>query len=168
MRSLHRRSESTFIRQDTFDAQRCDRHNLHVYNGEMDPIHIQVLEAACALANADWTFRVADVVGALPYLNPGTVRTHVASRCCVNAPSHHAARYRYFRALRRGVYRLEPAVRRHVPSDRGCRASQDVILASLDSGVDRTLLAESIALTPTERIETMRQAARSLDGMRAR
>ena len=168
MRSPRRRSESAFTRQDAFDAQGCGHQNIHVYNREMDPIHIQVLEAACALANADWTFRVADVTGALPHLNPGTVRTHVASRCCVNAPPHHASRYRYFRALHRGVYRIEPAVRRRVPSDRGCRASQDVILASLDSGVDRTLLAESIALTPTERIETMRQAARSLDGMRAR
>ena len=134
----------------------------------MNPIHIQVLDAACALANADWTFRVIDVPGALPHLNPGTVRTHVASRCCVNAPPHHASRYRYFRALRRGVYRIEPAVRRRVPREQRGRNSLDVILASVDSGVDRTLLAASFALTPTERIETMRQAALSLDAMQAR
>ena len=139
-----------------------------MYKQDMDPVHIQVLEAACALADADWTFGVADIIGALPHLNAATVRTHVASRCCVNAPPHHESRYRYFRALRRGVYRIEPAVRRRVPSGRRHRASQDVILASLDSGIDRTLLAESLAMTPTERLETMRQAALSFDAMRAR
>jgi hypothetical protein len=133
----------------------------------VEPIHAQVLEAACALAGGDWTFRIADVARALPHLNPGTVRTHVASRCCVNAPAHHQSRYAYFRALRRGVYRIEPSVRRR---SRGGRreASQDIILSSVDSGVDRTLLAASMAMTPTERIETMRRAAVSLDAMRRR
>ena len=67
-----------------------------------------------------------------------------------------------------GVYRIEPAVRRRVPREQRGRNSLDVILASVDSGVDRTLLAASFALTPTERIETMRQAALSLDAMQAR
>lgn len=134
----------------------------------MDPIHVQVLEAACALADAGWMFRVADVARALPHLNPATVRTHVASRCCVNAPSHHQSRYAYFRAIRRGMYRVEPSVRRHGLRGRRRRASQDVILSSMDSGLDRTLLAESAAMTPTERLETMRKAALSLDAMRTR
>jgi hypothetical protein len=139
--------------------------NIHVYNQAMEPIHAQVLEAACALAGGEWTFRVADVARALPHLNPGTVRTHVASRCCVNAPAHHQSRYSYFRALRRGVYRIEPSVRRQSRQVRRRRASQDIILSSVDSGVDRTLLAASMAMTPTERIETMRRAAMSLDRM---
>ena len=141
---------------------------IHVYNSYMNPIHTQVLEAACRLAGDDWTFRIGDVAAALPHLNTATVRTHVASRCCVNAPAHHASRYQYFRAVRRGVYRIEPAVRRRVPRGGRHRSSQDVILASVDSGVDRTLLAASLAMTPTERIETMRRAAFSLDAMRAR
>jgi hypothetical protein len=36
------------------------------------------------------------------------------------------------------------------------------------SGIDRTLLAASMAMTPTERLETMRRAAMSLDGMSPR
>ncbi len=132
----------------------------------MERIHLQLLEAARALADDDWIFRVADVLRALPHLNPATVRTHVASRCCVNAPANHQSRYRYFRALGRGVYRLEPAVRHHVARGGHRRPSQDVIVATIDSGVDQTLLAASMAMTPTERIETMRRAALSLDAMR--
>src|SRR5688572_22959169 len=73
-------------------------------------VHEQVLEAASRLANAHKTFRLRDVVAALPHLNPGTVRTHVASRCCINAPAHHQTRWRYFRSLGRGLYRLERRV----------------------------------------------------------
>jgi len=133
----------------------------------MDPVHAQVLDAACALAAADWTFRIADVMTALPHLNAATVRTHVASRCCVSAPSNHQSRYRYFRGLGRGVYRIEPPFRHRVRRGRRQAASQDVILATLDSGVDLTLIAESLAMTPTERLETMRRAARALDTIRS-
>ena len=131
----------------------------------MEAIHAQVLEAARALADDDWTFRIREIAKALPHLNAATVRTHVASRCCVNAPANHQSRYRYFRALRRGVYRIEPRFRLRIQRGRRRSASQDVILASMDGGVDPTLIAESLAMTPTERIETMRRAALSLDGM---
>jgi hypothetical protein len=134
----------------------------------MDPIHLQVLEAANALADREGVFRIADVAARLTHLNPATVRTHVASRCCVNAPSHHQSRYRYFRLVRRGVYRIVPAVRRRVSSPARRTPSQDVILASMDSGVDPTLIREALAMTPTERLETMRRAALSLDAMRPR
>jgi hypothetical protein len=68
-------------------------------------VHEQILDAAVAHANPpDWTFRLAELVAALPALNPGTVRTHVASRCCVNAPPHHQSRHRYFRSVGRGLY----------------------------------------------------------------
>lgn len=132
----------------------------------MAPIHVHVLHAARSLAAADGTFRIADVVHALPHLNAATVRTHVASRCCVNAPPNHQSRHRYFRALRRGIYRIEPGFRRR--SGRQKRASQDSILASMSSGVDPTLIADSLAMTPTARIETMRQAALSFDAIRTR
>lgn len=111
---------------------------------------------------------MADLARALSHLNPATVRTHVASRCCVNAPANHQSRYRYFRALGRGEYRIERAYRRRRGGRRPKRASQDAILASLDSGVDPTLIAESLAMTPTERIETMRRAALSLETIRSR
>jgi hypothetical protein len=132
----------------------------------MEPVHLQVLEAARAGAASDWTFRTTDVAAALPHLNAATVRTHVASRCCVNAPSHHQSRYRYFRVVRRGVYRIERAFRQRVRRGKGGGGSQDRILASIESGVDPTLLRESLAMTPTERLETMRHAALSLDAMR--
>jgi hypothetical protein len=125
-----------------------------------------VLDAARAVAGANGRFRIADVVHALPHLNAATVRTHVASRCCLNAPSNHQSRYAYFRAIRRGVYSVAPRFR--VRRARRERASQDDILARLPSGVDPTLLMDSFAQTPTERLETMRSAALSLEALRAR
>jgi hypothetical protein len=127
-------------------------------------LHEQILDAALVIADPrDWTFRIADVVAALPALNPGSVRTHVASRCCVNAPPHHHSRHRYFRAVGRGVYRIEPAVRRRRTRNQGW---QDRIFAAIDSGVDPILIAESLQWTPTERLERMRQGAASLEDAR--
>jgi hypothetical protein len=134
----------------------------------MERIHVQVLQAARRIAGPDWTFSVADLIHSLPHLNPATVRTHVASRCCVNAPSHHASRYPYFRSMARGSYRIEPAFRR----SRLCRTRpsgwQDQLMAVLPRSVDPTLLAESLGMAPTERLETMRRAAESLEAMTRR
>ena len=75
-------------------------------------IHTEVLAAARRLSRSgDRTFRLADVVRALPHRNERSVRTHVASRCCVNAPQHHAHRWPYFRRVRRGYYEIEPDFR---------------------------------------------------------
>ena len=141
---------------------------IHVYNSGMAAVHAQVLDAARRLMREDGTFEIRDIVNALPHLNSGTVRTHVASRCCVNAPSHHQSRHPYFKCVGRGVYRLERRYRREGArrADRGMRASQDIILDSIPSGVDPTLIEESLAMAPTERLETMRRAALSLDGAR--
>ena len=76
-------------------------------------IHDEVLAAArrlCA-ARRNWTFTPVEIVHALPHLNERSVRTHVVSRCCVNAPSHHAHRWPYFRRLRRGLYAVEKEYR---------------------------------------------------------
>jgi hypothetical protein len=55
-----------------------------------------------------------EVVRALPHLHPGTIRTHVVSRCCVNAPKNHPHKWDYFERVSRGLYRiLRPY--RHVP-----------------------------------------------------
>jgi len=43
------------------------------------------------------------------------VRTHVVSRCCVNAPKHHLHRWKYFRRVGRGTYEVLPAMRRLSP-----------------------------------------------------
>jgi hypothetical protein len=133
----------------------------------MGPVHEQILDAAVAHADPRrWRFRLADVVAALPALNAGTVRTHVASRCCVNAPAHHQSRHPYFRSVARGVYGIEPAYRRRPPARR--RGWQDRIFETIESGVDPTLIAESLQWTPTERLERMRSAALSLERARAR
>lgn len=128
----------------------------------MEPVHLQVVHAARRIADARGRFRLASVVAALPHLNAATVRTHVASRCCVNAAANHQSRYAYFRALRRGQYCLEPAYRggSHSPP----QTSQDRLIA-LGSGVDVTLIDESLAMTPTDRLEAMRRAALSLEAM---
>ncbi len=53
-----------------------------------------------------WTFTPDEIVRALPNLNASTVRTHIVSRCCVNAPAHHAHRWGYFRRVSRGLYQV--------------------------------------------------------------
>ncbi len=71
-------------------------------------IHESILGAALRICRerGGWTFRPAEIVAALPGLNAASVRTHVMSRCCVNAPSNHPHRWPYFRRLRRGVYEV--------------------------------------------------------------
>ena len=71
-------------------------------------VHDEVLATArrlCA-AKRSRTFSPGEVVQALPHLNASTVRTHIVSRCCVNAPQNHAHRWPYFKRLRRGVYEI--------------------------------------------------------------
>lgn len=77
------------------------------------PVHNEVLDAARRLCRerGGWKFRPDEVVRALPHLNPSTIRTHVVSRCCVNAPKHHPHRWAYFRRVARGLYEILPALR---------------------------------------------------------
>lgn len=81
-------------------------------------VHDQVLATAQRISRLrrDGTFAVAEIVAALPRLNPGTVRTHVCSRCCVNAPAHHGSRWPYFERLGQGRYRLCEAYRPAQPA----------------------------------------------------
>ena len=78
------------------------------------PIHEEVLAAAQGLAAArkDWSFALQEVVSALPALNQSSVRTHVVSRCCVNAPKNHLHKWDYFCRIGRGRYRIEAKYRR--------------------------------------------------------
>ena len=77
-------------------------------------IHEEVLQAANQIASlhGDWTFTPEDVVRALSHLNENSVRTHVVSRCCQNAPKNHAHKWGYFRRVGRGKYQVEPEYRR--------------------------------------------------------
>lgn len=58
----------------------------------------------------DGLFTSAEVVATLrdwgcPYAE-STIRTHVVSRMCVNAPAHHAVRYPDVERVDEGLYRL--------------------------------------------------------------
>jgi addiction module HigA family antidote len=44
--------------------------------------------------------------GTLNRYRVSTVRTHITSRCCANAPDNHAVTYNYFRRIRHGVYEV--------------------------------------------------------------
>jgi predicted RNase H-like HicB family nuclease len=78
------------------------------------PIHDEVLRAARRLCRerGGWTFAPEEVVRALPGLNASSVRTHIVSRCCVNAPKNHPHKWDYFRRVRRGVYEILPRYRK--------------------------------------------------------
>ena len=89
------------------------------------PIHLEVLNAALRLCRrrGGWTFRPQDIVRLLPRLNASSVRTHIVSRCCVNAPRNHPHRWDYFRRVERGVYEILPKHRRRADSP-GVAATQ--------------------------------------------
>jgi predicted RNase H-like HicB family nuclease len=75
--------------------------------------HEEILRAANELAaSREGTFKVNDIVRRLPHLNESTVRTHVVSRCCVNAPTNHPHKWDYFRRVGRGLYQVMPQYRR--------------------------------------------------------
>lgn len=77
-------------------------------------IHDEVLRAARRICRerGNWSFTPAEIVRALPELNASSVRTHVVSRCCINAPKNHPHKWDYFRRVRRGVYEIAPPFRR--------------------------------------------------------
>ena len=88
--------------------------------------HHLILEAAqriCA-GRREAVFTPNEIVQALPHLNAQTVRTHVTSRCCVNARPHHQSRLPYFRKTDRGRYELLPQYR--LPKHRAQRVSRAV------------------------------------------
>ena len=89
-------------------------------------IHEEVLRAATRLCRErrGWTFTAEEVVRALPGLNESSVRTHIVSRCCVNAPKNHPHKWDYFRRVRRGVYEILPAYRSDKHETRESRVAE--------------------------------------------
>jgi predicted RNase H-like HicB family nuclease len=84
------------------------------------PIHLEVLHAALRLCRrrGGWTFRPDEIVRLLPSLNASSVRTHIVSRCCVNAPRNHPHAWDYFKRLERAVYEILPKHRSVAPEPR--------------------------------------------------
>jgi hypothetical protein len=77
-----------------------------------DVCHIQVLAAAKDIAYKTGRneFTPDEIIAALQRAGSkyaaSTIRTHVVSRCCVNAPDHHAVVYHYFERIGPGVYKV--------------------------------------------------------------
>ena len=86
-------------------------------------VHDEVLRTAVRICRQrrGWRFRPVEIVTALPHLDPGTVRTHIVSRCCVNAPAHHTHRWPYFERTSRGVYEIRKPYRRIRKASRPAR-----------------------------------------------
>ena len=74
-------------------------------------VHEEVLRTANHLAGPDSSFELSQVVRELEHLNESTVRTHIVSRCCVNAPTNHPHKWPYFRRVSRGKYQIMPQYR---------------------------------------------------------
>ena len=74
--------------------------------------HDEVLKAAKYLSQraASGQFTMGDIVNEMQRKGSqyaeSTIRTHVASRMCRNAPANHQSRSDELERLRRGVYRL--------------------------------------------------------------
>jgi hypothetical protein len=135
-------------------------------------IQARVLAAAVSLCReaGGWTFRPRAVVAALTDLNPGSVRTHVMSRCCVNAPENHVHRWPYFRRVGRGIYLILPAWRRGPRmraagfpvresvvgySARHDADLHDPVVERYMRDIDRTLIRQSLRMTHEERLDAL-------------
>lgn len=130
-------------------------------------VHDEVLAAAIRIAgDADWTFTPDQIVRALPHLNARTIRTHVTSRCCVNAPANHPHRWSYFKRIGRGRYVVLPPYRRRAATKRDVRPAsptplRDVIhvLVSTSAGV---LVAECLEVAVVTQGRTLDETVANL------
>jgi predicted RNase H-like HicB family nuclease len=109
-------------------------------------VHHEVLETVLRICRerGGWRFGPEEIVRALPHLNASTVRTHIVSRCCVNAPSNHPHRWPYFRRVARGLYEILAAlrhVRRQQPGPAGSGQ------ATRSAGASRALATSRVAET---------------------
>ena len=77
----------------------------------------EVIAAAQALTarSGDDTFAVADIVSEMRRRGTSyaesTIRTHVTSRMCAEAPAHHGTVYADLERVDRSTYRLAPSLR---------------------------------------------------------
>lgn len=119
-------------------------------------LHHRILETAVRLCRAagGWTFRPQDVVAALADLNAGSVRTHVMSRCCVNAPANHQHRWPYFRRVSRGLYEILPRWRRSARRQPAPGAPA-ALVARYMRDVDRTLVRQALLMTHEQRLTAL-------------
>lgn len=138
------------------------------------PIHEQVLRAASRICRerGDWRFTPGEIVRALPGLNANSVRTHVISRCCTNAPKNHPHKWDYFRRVRRGVYEILPQVRRAAKREKPAQVAEsaptyaatparDSVHAVISRG-DRTFVVECLEVAVVTQGRTLDEAVANL------
>jgi predicted RNase H-like HicB family nuclease len=122
------------------------------------PVHQDVLTAVRALCGrrGNWRFSLEEIIREVPSLNESTVRTHVTSRCCVNAPKHHAHRWPYFRRVARGVYELMPAYRqpKTVPNTFPSAVLRDTVHVTVSQS-DHCYVAECLEIPVVTQAETL-------------
>ncbi len=74
--------------------------------------HEEVLEAARIITDKKGKNEFTPEEVVLYLKNQGTdfeestIRTHIVSRCCKNAPSHHGTTYEYFERISNGLYKV--------------------------------------------------------------
>lgn len=130
-------------------------------------VHDEVLAAAIRIArNADWSFTPDQIVRALPHLNARTIRTHVTSRCCVNAPANHPHRWRYFRRVGRGRYVVLPPYRSRPATKHDTRPAaqaplRDVIHVLVSTSAGR-LVAECLEVAVVTQGHTLDETVANL------
>lgn len=84
-------------------------HHVHAKSMTARDEILAAIPALCARTGQD-TFTVQDVVDELERRGSGfkasTIRTHIVSRMCANAPKHHARTYDDLERLAHGRYRI--------------------------------------------------------------
>jgi len=133
----------------------------------MSTVHEDVLQAALRICaeRGDWTFEPVEIVRALPHRNASSVRTHIVSRCCVNAPRNHLHKWDYFRRVGRGRYeilgplRRRPARRVSVAHEAG--PARDTIHAVI-SRSGRTYVVECMEVAVVTQGHTIDEALSNL------
>ena len=74
--------------------------------------HEEVLEAAISIIKTKGVneFTPSEVIQYLKKQNTtykeSSIRTHIISRCCINAPLNHAKGYKYFKRIGHGLYKV--------------------------------------------------------------
>lgn len=70
----------------------------------------EILECARVVAGSSGTFTIQDILSCMAKrgtrYEESTIRTHITSRMCANAPDHHAVTYHDLERTDRGEYRL--------------------------------------------------------------
>ena len=157
--------------QSAYDQ--VDKCILQVYLGPMS-IHSEVLQAANRICRerGGWSFRPDEIVRALPNLNANSVRTHIVSRCCVNAPRNHPHKWEYFRRIGRGIYEILPSARQQPAELRplvvgesapsyATRTRRDSVHAVIERG-ERAYVAECLEVAVVTQGKTLDEVVSNL------